>query len=66
MPRISTTSVAVEGVTAYDRAQLEAQARSLSGHAVPLARIEAARSEILRRYRNDGYVLSAVSVSIVA
>jgi hemolysin activation/secretion protein len=63
---VDVTSVAVEGVTAYDRAQLEAQARSLIGHAVPLARIEAARSEILRRYRNDGYVLSAVSVSIDA
>jgi hemolysin activation/secretion protein len=41
-----------------------APAQGLIGPAVPLARIEAARSAILGRYRADGYVLSAVSVSI--
>jgi hemolysin activation/secretion protein len=63
---VTVTSVAVEGVTAYDRAEIEAQQRSLIGPAVPLARIEAARSALLRRYRADGYVLSAVSISIDA
>lgn len=64
---VAITSVAVEGATAYDRAGILATAgEGLIGPAVPLARIEAARSAILQRYRADGYVLSAVSVSIDA
>lgn len=63
---VAITSVAIEGVTAYDRAALEAHTKELIGPAVPLARIEAARAALLQRYRADGYVLSAVSVSIEA
>jgi hemolysin activation/secretion protein len=63
---VAVTSVAVEGATAYDRATLAGQTKDLTGPAVPLARIEAARSGLLQRYRADGYVLSAVSVSIDA
>lgn len=62
--RIAT--VAIEGVTAYPLAQIQALARNLVGSAVPLARIEAARQAILQRYRTDGYVLSTVSASIDA
>jgi len=63
---VTVTSVSIEGVTAYDQAAFADATRDLIGPAVPLARIEAARSAILRRYRDDGYVLSAVSVSIDA
>ena len=65
---VAVRSVAVEGATAYSRQQIEAVAHTgaLVGPAVPLARIEAARTAILQLYRADGYVLSAVSVSIDA
>jgi hemolysin activation/secretion protein len=64
---VAVASVAVEGVTAYDRASVLALAGpGLVGPAVPLARIEAARTAILKLYRGDGYVLSTVSVSIDA
>ncbi len=63
---VAVTAVTVEGVTAYDRANLEAGLQNLVGPSVPLARIEAARAALLQRYRSDGYVLSAVSVSIDA
>jgi len=63
---VAVTGVAVEGATAYDRAELEASVKDLIGPSVPLARIEAARAALLQRYRSDGYVLSAVSVSIDA
>ena len=64
---VTVRSVAVEGVTAYNRAEILALAGpGLIGPAVPLSRIEAARAAILRHYRADGYVLSGVSVSIDA
>ena len=63
---VAVTSVAVDGITAYDPSAFVAETRGLVGPAVSLARIEAARSGILQRYRGDGYVLSAVSVSIDA
>ena len=64
---VTVRGVAVEGVTAYKRAEILALAGpGLIGPAVPLARIEAARAAILRRYREDGYVLSGVSVNIDA
>ena len=63
---VHITSVSVEGVTAYPKGSFAAETQGLTGPAVPLAHIEAARSAILQRYRGDGYVLSAVSVSIDA
>ncbi len=68
MPNASVhiTSVAVEGVTAYKPALIQALAPGLVGPSVPLARIEAARQAILQRYRGDGYVLSTVAASIDA
>lgn len=63
---VLVTSVTVEGVTAYDRAAIEKRNRDLIGPATPLSRIEAARAALLKQYRDDGYVLSAVSVSVDA
>jgi hemolysin activation/secretion protein len=63
---VPVSSVTVEGVTAYDHAEIEKRNRDLIGPAVPLAKIEAARLALLKQYRDDGYVLSAVSVSIDA
>ncbi|HET9019232.1 MAG TPA: ShlB/FhaC/HecB family hemolysin secretion/activation protein, partial [Acetobacteraceae bacterium] len=54
------------GVTAYRPADILALARNVTGPAVPLARVEAARQAILQRYRRDGYVLSTVAASIDA
>ena len=63
---VAVTAVSVEGVTAYPKGAFAEETRNLIGPAVPLARIEAARNAVLRRYRADGYVLSAVSVSVDA
>ncbi len=56
--------VVLEGVTAYTQAQLAPLLVGLTGPAVPLPRIEAAREALLRRYHDDGYVLSSVSASL--
>ncbi len=61
---LTLASVAVEGVTAYKPATIAALAAGLTGPAVPLSAIEAARLAILQRYRGDGYVLSTVAASI--
>ena len=63
---VRITRVVVEGVTAYPLNEIEPLTQSLIGPDVPLSRVEAARSAILRRYRADGYVLSAVSANIDA
>jgi hemolysin activation/secretion protein len=63
---VHITSVVVEGVTAYPISEIETLTRDLTGPAVPLSHIEAARTAILRQYRADGYVLSAVSANIGA
>jgi hemolysin activation/secretion protein len=60
------TQVSVEGVTAYKPGEIQALAQGLVGPAVPIAKIEAARSAILQKYRGDGYVLSTVSASLDA
>ncbi len=63
---VRISRVVVEGVTAYPPAEIEALTQGLVGPDVPLARIEAARTAVLRRYRADGYILSAVSANIDA
>ena len=60
------TQVSVDGVTAYKPEEILALAQGLVGPAVPIAKIEAARSAILQKYRGDGYVLSTVSASLDA
>ena len=56
--------VLVEGATAYPASRLAPA--GLTGPAVSLARIEAAREAILARYRGDGFVLTTVSASVDA
>jgi len=62
--KLPVRTVVVAGVTAYSAAQIAALTQGLVGPAVPLPKIEAAREALLRRYQNDGYVLTAVSASL--
>lgn len=61
---VRVTHVLVEGAIAYPAAKITPG--DLSGPAIPLARIEAARQAILERYRADGFVLTVVSASVDA
>ncbi len=61
---VPVSRIVVEGVTAYPVAQIAALAAGLTGSAVPLPKIEAARESILRLYHDDGYVLTSVSASL--
>jgi len=61
---VPITDAAVEGATAYPAASLSLYTAGLTGPAVPVARIEAARTAILNRYRADGYVYTAVNARI--
>jgi len=63
---VRVTRVIIEGVTAYPPGEFAAATQGLTGPAVPLPQIEAARETILRRYRADGYILSAVSANVDA
>ena len=63
---VRVTRVVIEGVTAYPPGEFVAMTQGLTGPDVPLQRIAAARTAILRRYRADGYILSAVSASVDA
>ena len=60
---VPITQVSVAGVTVYPPQELAALTGGLVGPAVPFSRIDAVRQAILRHYRADGYVLSAVSAS---
>ncbi len=57
---VTVRGVAVDGVTVYPAADIDAVTAGLTGSSVPLDRIEQARLNILRRYRDDGYSLVAV------
>jgi hemolysin activation/secretion protein len=57
-------SVRIDGATAFSAVELASLVAGLVGPAVPLARIEEARTALLRRYRDGGYPLSAVSAEI--
>ncbi len=63
---VHVSSVDVEGVTAYPQPEITQLAAGLTGAAVPLTQIDAARQAILQRYRSDGYVLTTVSANIDA
>ena len=56
----------MEGATAYSPAILQPYVADLTGAAVPIARVEAARTAIVNRYRADGYAYTAVNVRIHA
>jgi hemolysin activation/secretion protein len=61
---VLVTSVEVLGVTAYPLPEIAQLAVGLTGPAVPLPRIDAARQAILQRYRADGYLLTTVSANL--
>jgi hemolysin activation/secretion protein len=63
---VAISDVAIEGATAYPAAALQSTIAGLTGPTVPVARIEAARTAILNRYRADGYVYTAVNARISA
>ncbi len=59
--RVAVRSVRIEGATAFPEARLLAEAGGpLTGPAVPVSSLEAARAAILALYRNEGYVFSTV------
>jgi hemolysin activation/secretion protein len=63
---VRVTSIAITGVSVYPLPEIQQLAQNLVGPAVPLPRIDAARQAILQRYRDDGFVLTTVSVHIDA
>jgi hemolysin activation/secretion protein len=63
---VEIRSAVIEGATQYPAATLQPLIAGLVGPAVPLTRVDAARQAILQRYRNDGFVLTAVSANIDA
>jgi hemolysin activation/secretion protein len=63
---VAVRSVSVEGATAYPAPRLAPLLAGLTGPAIPLARIEAARLAILDLYRADGFVLTTVTANLDA
>ncbi len=63
---VRVTSVGVDGVTAFKKGAFAKEIAGLTGSAVPLRRIDAARQAILQKYRSSGYVLSTVSAHLDA
>jgi hemolysin activation/secretion protein len=61
---VAIEDAAVEGATVYPQAAFAPYLDGLTGPAVPVARIEAARTEIVNRYRNKGYPYVAVNARI--
>ncbi len=61
---VTVSSVGVDGSTAYPAGQLDPLIAGLTGPAVPIERVQAARQAILARYRRDGYVLTAIAVTL--
>jgi POTRA domain, ShlB-type len=62
---VHVIDVTVDGVTAFPVAEIERYAQDLTGPAVPLPKIDAARQAMLQHYRSAGYVLSTVSANLV-
>lgn len=61
---VPVTDAVVQDATVYSAAVLSPMIAGLTGPSVPVARIEAARTAILNRYRADGYVYTAVDARI--
>jgi hemolysin activation/secretion protein len=61
---VLVTDVSVDGVTAFAPADIASYTQGLTGPAVPLPKIDAARQAILQHYRSAGYVLSTVSANL--
>jgi len=63
---VRVADVSVDGVTAFPTADIARFTQDLTGPAVPLPKIDAARQAILQYYRSAGYVLSTVSANLDA
>jgi hemolysin activation/secretion protein len=61
---VHVTEVSIDGVTAFPPADIARYTQGLTGPAVPLPQIDAARQAILQHYRSAGYVLSTVSANL--
>jgi hemolysin activation/secretion protein len=61
---VHVIDVSVDGVTAFPAADIARYTQGLTGPAVPLPKIDAARQAILQQYRSAGYVLSTVSANL--
>lgn len=61
---LAVRNVLIQGATAYPEGRLAQFTAGLTGPAVPLARIEAARVGILNLYRDAGYVLTTVTAAV--
>lgn len=67
VPNVEVTirRVVIDGATAFPAEQLDAMTNGLIG-STSLQKIEAARLAILNRYRDKGFILTAVSASVDA
>ena len=63
---VAVRGVRVEGATAFPAAELLDLAGPVVGPSVPLASVEAGRAAILNRYRQAGYVFTAVDAVLGA
>ena len=63
---VAVRGVTVEGATAYAGPATAGIVAGLVGPAVPVARIEAARTALLNLYRGDGYALTSVTATLDA
>ena len=63
---VRVIDVSVDGVTAFPQPEIAHYTEGLTGPAVPLPKIDAARQAILQRYRSAGYVLSTVAANLDA
>lgn len=61
---VAVTDVAVDGVTAYAPGTFAAVTAGLTGPAVKMEDVEAARTAIVNRYRRDDYVYTAVNARL--
>ena len=62
--RILIRRVAIEGMTVYAADDFADLVAGLAGETVAVAAIDAARLAVLRRYRNDGFALTAVTAIV--
>ena len=61
---VAVRDVVVVGATAFPEARIETLLAGLTGPAVPVRRIEAARNAVLLLYRNHGYLLTNVNARL--
>ena len=63
---VAVRAVSIEGATAYSGPRLDALTAGLVGPAVPVSRIEAARTGLLNLYRAERFALTSVTATVDA